>query len=69
MNADKGRLVLDHLAVSLGSTDDAAGSSEFQGGLLDWLAGLSARCEAVLRAESGNGLLELFADFVETFRF
>src|SRR6187200_1509774 len=39
------------------------------GGLLDWLAGLSARCEPVLRAESGNGLLELFADFVEAVRF
>ena len=69
MNADKGRLVLDHLALSRGSTDDAAGSYRVQGGMLDWLAGLSARCEAVLRAESGNGLLELFADFVETVRF
>ena len=29
----------------------------------------SARLESVLRAESGNGLLELFAEVVETVRF
>jgi len=29
-NADKCRSVPDHLALSLGSTDDPSGSSEFQ---------------------------------------
>ncbi len=32
-------------------------------------AGLSARLESVPRAESADGLLELFAEVVETIRF
>ncbi|MCW2554946.1 MAG: hypothetical protein JWR78_4727 [Mycobacterium sp.] len=39
-------------------------------GPLRWRAGSCwPRFEAILRAESGNGLLELFADIVETIRF
>ena len=67
--ADKCRSVPEHLARSLGSTDDSSGYSGVPSPLLDWLADLSARFESVWRAESGNGLLELFADLVEAIRF
>jgi len=46
----------------------AAGGSERRARFAGWLARFG-RFEAVLRTESGHGLLELFADVVEAIRF